>query len=588
MGSEARAALTVLLVAGLSCATEGVRRFPLAEPMWADPDANPLPRMPATRQVGANANMIDQTAMRPVSRALTIPVRTEAPNVNSLDEVPNSSWFTNRIGLFPMSPAEVARGACGPTPPLDPARGPWVVVSGKPEGTNPGFVVKAPDGHRYLLKFDGPVRGQRGTAADVLGSKIYHAAGYHTPCNEIVSFREEILALSPDATVRDRYGRKVPMKPGDVETILAMGWRRPDGQVRASASRYLEGTSIGPFRYEGTRADDPNDVIPHEKRRELRASKLFAAWIHHWDAIEQNTIDLVVEEGGRRFVRHHILDWGDSLGKVWDVERVNRRIGVGRGGHLDLDQVLVDLFTLGLYPRPWYRAPTSPEPEIFGYFDAANFAPAQWRGTYVNAAFEQMTDRDALWGARIIARFSDAHVAAIVAEARFEDPRSAAFVEQTLIARRDAILREYLTRLSPLGAITLTRSGPSARQSLCFDDLAVETAIVGPGDVLYRVHLQGGERLDQLLGWTQLRPAAAAPARTCLPLPLGPARPHALARAGAPDDDPRRYAVLEIYANHRRAAAPTSLLLVHLYDLGPARGFRVVGIERPREVPALP
>ena len=31
-------------------------------------------------------------------------------NVNRLDEVVTSGWFTNRIGLFDLSPGEVARG----------------------------------------------------------------------------------------------------------------------------------------------------------------------------------------------------------------------------------------------------------------------------------------------------------------------------------------------------------------------------------------------------------------------------------------------------------------------------------------------
>ena len=98
----------------------------------------------------------------------------EARNVNNFDEVANSTWFENRIGLFPMSLEEVARGSC-PLPPPDPGEGPWVVTRAKTQGMNPGFFVKVPNGKTYLLKFDGMYRPTRATAADVIGSKFYHA-----------------------------------------------------------------------------------------------------------------------------------------------------------------------------------------------------------------------------------------------------------------------------------------------------------------------------------------------------------------------------------------------------------------------------
>src|SRR5688572_29208995 len=95
-----------------SCATDGVRPFPLRDPMWTDHDQHAISDVPSRRFVSGTANMVDQTVLRPVTHALAVRTRREAANVNSVDEVPNSSWFTNRIGSHAMTPVEVARGAC--------------------------------------------------------------------------------------------------------------------------------------------------------------------------------------------------------------------------------------------------------------------------------------------------------------------------------------------------------------------------------------------------------------------------------------------------------------------------------------------
>ena len=574
------------LVGVVSCAGDGIRRFPLRDPLWVDPDVGSIARKPAAGTIGFYAGVSDNTVLRPISRALTLPLPRRATNVNSLDEVPNSSWFTNRIGVYPMTPDEVARGACGATAPLDPARGPWIISSAKPDGSHPGFVIKAPDGYRYLLKFDGAFMSQRATSADVVGSKIYHAAGFFTPCNEIVYFPEEILQLGATAKRKDSYGHDVALTASDVQGILTAGWRTSDGLVRASASRYLAGEPLGPFRYEGVRPDDPNDVIPHEMRRELRGSMLLAGWIHHWDALDGNTLDMVVDERGRRSVRHHILDWGDALGDVWtwNWRRFNPRVGIGQSGYFDLDLALTDLFTLGLRPRPWYHPSQPPQPETFGYFDGQSFSPSDWRGTYGNPAFKEMTPGDALWAVRIIARFTDEHVAAIVARAHIDDPVAARYLTDTLTKRRDRILQDYLTRFTPLDRFVLSRPVPMKPQALCFEDLALATGVAASQSTMYRIHLHGGAGLEQLLGWRQMRPEPSHPSRTCVELPMGRLRPDTLSGASAPDDDPRRYAILEIYSNQRPALQATALVVLHLVDLGSERGFRLVGVERPDAV----
>jgi hypothetical protein len=90
------------------------------------------------------------------------------------------------------------------------------------------------------------------------------------------------------------------------------------------------------------------------------------------------------------------------------------------------------------------------------------------------------------------------------------------------------------------------------------------------------VRVLAGDRLTEVLGWAQARPDAAHPASSCVPLPLAAHRPSDLAGAGAPDGDARRYGVVELVAS----GTPRASVRVHFYDLGPARGFVVAGVER--------
>jgi hypothetical protein len=587
MTAATASALAATALAG--CAGVGPGRFPLRDPLWLDPDTNALAGTPADYYSGENADAMDQMFLRPLSRTLAVPLAEEAWNVNSMDEVPNSSWFTNRIGLYPMTAAEVARGACGDAPSLDPSRGPWLVTGAKADGVHAGFQIRAPDGRRYLLKLDGEAQPLQSTTGDVVGARLYHAAGYFTPCNEIVFVSDQIFQIGPAAKTATDVGHKIPMTPAHLEKLLGQAWRRPDGLIRVMASRLLPGEPIGPFRYEGTRADDPNDVVPHQKRRELRGSMLLAAWIHHGDVREQNTLDMVVNEGGRRFVRHNLLDWSDAIGSPWRWNRFRRRLGSGATGYLDLDHVLVDIVSLGLYPRPWNHTMLSPAGESFAYFTADGFVPERWRANYINPAFEEMTARDALWAARIVARFSDDHLRAVMAEAKLENARTADHLVQALAGRRDAILRYYLGAGSSLADFTLARRPGDHRQSLCFVDLALRTRVAGAAATLYKVRLRGGANLELTLGWRHVyaddtSDDAGDPARSCVALPIASRRPHDLAAPGAADGDPLRYAVLEI-SSHQGSARPAApVVALHLYDLGPARGFRMVGIERPAKL----
>src|SRR5262245_1874107 len=69
------------------------------------------------------------------------PVERRALNANTIDEVPDSAWFTNRVingDGRAFTAADVARGAGRGR---GPAAGKWMVLSGKSEGVTPGFRI---------------------------------------------------------------------------------------------------------------------------------------------------------------------------------------------------------------------------------------------------------------------------------------------------------------------------------------------------------------------------------------------------------------------------------------------------------------
>ena len=490
----------------------------------------------------------DNVAFRPVARFFAVDPGGEAKNVNSLDEVPDSSWFENRIGQRAMTPADVRRGACGDEVLVDDGvPGSWHIDAGKPSGANPGFIVTVGDGRRYVLKSDAQ-QGERTTAAAAIAGRLYHAAGYHVPCETVVYVRRSTLRLEPGITSTDNFGLVHAFDEAALDKLLAKAQRRGD-RYRFVASRWLPGSLLGPFTYDGIKSDDPGDVIPHEDRRDLRGARLLAAWTEHFDSREQNSMAVWLADNpddpdsSPGHVRHYYIDLGDCFGSKWPDE-IWRRLG--HAYYLDFGYLLADLFTLGWIERPWDRAVLDPR-GTFGYYRARGFDAEKWRGGYPNPAFMRMVEHDGAWAARIIARFSDAHVAAAVEAGDLSDPDGAAFLLEQLRGRRDAILRRYLSRLSPIADVT------AVGREVCGVDLAQRSGLFAPGRFRHRARLRGGAALA-----TQVD----ADGRVCVTVP----------RAGGAA---AHYRVVEI-ANGQ---APGELH-VHLYDLGAGAGLRVAGLVR--------
>jgi hypothetical protein len=552
--------LSVLVPAGLAlaCGHEPAR-FPLGSPLWRDPDDVPFGPAPEEYVSPMVWDVGDQSIFYPLTRVFVARPARESVNVNALDEVPDSSWFQNRIGLSGMSPAQTALGPCEPSSGDPPT--PWLVTGAKPNGANPGFIIKDASGKRHLVKFDGVVQGPRATAADVVVSKLYHAAGYSVPCNRVVYFRQDDVSIGEGAKAETPSGEEEPLTQKHIDAVFAASQRLPDGRLRASTSLFLTGKPIGPFTYQGTLDEDPNDVIPHQDRRELRGMRLLAAWTQHFDAREQNSLSTWIATGDSHgFVRHNLIDFGDCFGSVWEPPTLGRRLG--HSHYFDLSETLADWLTFGIRTRPWDTARFGPSGKVFGYFDVDSFDPEAWKAGYPNPAFSSMSERDGAWMARIIARFSDAHLRKLVEIARMENPALDAELLRLLTGRRDRVLERYLTRLSPLSLPAIRQGGTS---ELCLQDLAEQSGVRRGHGRSYAVTVyddgDSGRRVEPV--------TSTAGNRVCVALPRA---------AGASPDLPA-YVIVD-WVSQSEGYAAEFPARVHLFDLGP-RGFSIAGLERP-------
>jgi hypothetical protein len=486
----------------------------------------------------------------------------ESVNVNSLDEVPDSAWFTNRLGVRPLSLDDLERNGCTDDQLLDPDHAPdgsWVIDKGKTSGSTPGFRMSVPGKGKYLVKVD--AEPERQVAATVVGEAVYYAAGYYASCEQAVRVRPSVFKLGPGLKWKHgNFGDVVPFDQNVLRELFDSNVR-PDGMLRMSASAWIPGYVIGQFRYEGTRADDPNDAIPHEDRRELRAARLVAAWIDWFDSREGNSLDTWVSDakGGPPdaspgHVIHYQIGTSAAFGSVWAFDEISRRLGYSYV--VDWGEMATDFVTLGMMDRAWNVVQKRPGREIFGYFDVDHFDPERWKNEYSNPAFSRMTERDGAWMARILARFTPEVVHTLVRLARFSDPANTEYLEGVLQGRLRRILERYLTRVSPLADVHL--EGP---ERLCAIDLAEWRGLRDPNRFRYEARLLGGRWLA-----VERRPGAGI----CLTLP------HVAPDGGQPDDAPARYVRIRVDDGVARGA-----LVVHLYDLGPARGYRLAGLERP-------
>src|SRR6476660_7128560 len=132
MAQGRQAVLMLVLIAGaLKSPGAEAPRFFADDPIQAMPAPLPVQK-PVHQQFNELLDFFAET-MKAAAHS-----GKPAGAINTIGEVPDSEWFTNRHGQHRMSRTELQQGP-GPVEPPVP---PFTVTGGKSEGISPGFTMR--------------------------------------------------------------------------------------------------------------------------------------------------------------------------------------------------------------------------------------------------------------------------------------------------------------------------------------------------------------------------------------------------------------------------------------------------------------
>ena len=454
-----------------ACATRspvGTLRFANRPPVWLVNDRMHVAQKPKKQSFSLMLYGFDRSVTRALTRMMDVPAAERAKNTNSLDEVPDSTWFQNRIGRYPLTVEQMRRGPNADGGPG--AHKPWTILGTKVGGASIGFIMKDARGVQYLLKFDEKGVPEMETAADVIVQRFLWACGYNVPEDYIVSFHEQDLVLARDAVVKDSFGHVRSMKPKDLRDRLKRINRVANEPIRGLVSRFVSGVPIGGFPAEGVREDDPNDIVPHQHRRDIRGLQPIAAWLGHVDMKVDNTMDAWgpdPDDPKTYYVTHYQVDFGKSLGTMgW----TNRFRASGFAHTFDRTDLFGSLLSFGLWKRPWEKA-QAPGIHGIGLFSSSHFDPGDFATAIPYPPFHETDRFDGFWGAKILIRFSPEQIRAVVELGQYTDPRAVEYLTQTLVERQRKTAQYWFSQVAPLDNFEVIQQQKAYK--VCFEDLMI-------------------------------------------------------------------------------------------------------------------
>ncbi len=539
--------LGLALTACSSSSKVGPVRFVNAPPVERVDDRRPIPQ-PGENKFLKGFYHLDSFYIRG-TRGLMLTRDRRALGVNSFDEVPDSTWFTNRVGPRALTNEQITAGP-GPTTPEE--HFPWTIKSSKEGGTALGFVAEDARGVKFVLKFDYPHVPEAEGAASAVVARLLWASGYNVPADHVVYFKRSDVKVSKKAYTKVG-GKKQPIDEAYFDGKLKNIAVGEDGRIRAFVSTFITGEVLGGTHRVGVRKDDPNDLIPHELRRDQRGQAPIFAWLSHTDAKEDNTLDTWQEDPANKavhYVMHYLIDFGNSLGTQ---PMVNRRPAIGYRHDVDPLPTLLSIATLGLWRQTWEFV-GDPKIRGVGLYSNDLYNPAEWKAnTFAQLPLVWADRFDQFWGSKILIRFTPDQLAAALKAGRYSDPRAPKYLLETMIARQRTTARYWFRRVNPIDEFSVV-----AGAQVCFTDLALRHKLETIGTSF---KITAYDAAGKSLGATR-EITAAADGRACLPdSPV----------ASGKDN----YTILRIHSS--RSGLPDTL--VHLGS-DAAGQARVIGIHR--------
>ena len=239
-----RLVLCCLIAAGAGLLTAAERRFFDDDPLIREPESQDSSKVKEW-EIDLFIDLATNLFGRPGDSAPNV----RAKNINTVDEVPDSSWFTNRLLTRPVTPDDVARG---PLTGSGPAPGTWSLVSRKLAGVAPGFTMRDSRNELWFVSFDAARHPEAATSAIIVANKIFWTLGYWQVENYLVSVNPEQILISDKATFTPASGRERRMERAiwTTSSSVRIGARTaataPSPLVRCPAARSAGSNTTAP------------------------------------------------------------------------------------------------------------------------------------------------------------------------------------------------------------------------------------------------------------------------------------------------------------------------------------------------------